>query len=109
MTTLATPTAPPSPDAGTTTALLVGIHQQHGRPRLLLRLPGGRCAISLPLEARDIDRLPPPAARSTRGMVRWFTPPLPVHVRTAGNGHGLVFAGLAVPVLVGSIDRGTAP
>ena len=94
MTTFATSAAVAATDTEATTALAVGIHRHHGDLRLLLRLPGGHRAISLPLDARDIDRLPP-TARSVRGTLRWFTPPLPVRVGRPANLHGLAFAGLA--------------
>jgi hypothetical protein len=93
MTTLTT-SAPVATETEVTTAVAVGIHRSHGDLRLLLRLPGGHRATSLPLNARDIDRLPS-TARSARGVLHWFTPPLAVRVRRPASPHGLAFVGLA--------------
>ncbi|WP_406193512.1 hypothetical protein OH807_02895 [Kitasatospora sp. NBC_01560] len=75
-----------------TGVLAVGIHQQHGLHRLLLRLDRDRRVISLPLTPRDLAQLLPLAAHPGSSVVRWLTRPLPVRVREVGS--GLAFSGI---------------
>lgn len=93
-----TPTTAPTPPT-TAVALAVGIHHDRNRHRLLLRLPDGRRAVSLPLTRDDLGRIPAPSptARSFRSTVRWLTPPVAVRVKDAPDGHGILFAGLSLP------------
>ncbi|MGW2539904.1 hypothetical protein ACWC5I_03310 [Kitasatospora sp. NPDC001574] len=70
------------------TALAVGVHHHHDRQRLLLRLPDGDRAVSLPLADRDADRIPQPASTALMPLlvVRWLIPPLAVSVQRAAGG-----------------------
>ncbi|MEV0533546.1 hypothetical protein [Kitasatospora sp. NPDC050463] len=106
-----TTTALPPTTSTAVTALAVGIHRDHGHNRLLLRMPGGHRAVSLPLTARDtgLVLVPESTARPEHSLVRWFTPPVSVRVRAAPDGRGIVFAGRAAPSPATADRSGGAP